>query len=87
MEKLMGLSTVITPDTQAQANDIYKHMEQAYKENKNEVLFTMQKPLHPMIIQLLNNKGYIVEDVTNKLPNGTVSFVAWVGHKYKISIS
>lgn len=88
MEKLHSLTPIITPHMHSQAEEIYKLMEEAIKENKTSIVYHTQpnKKLHPYIINLLISKGYLVDDITNILPNGMVSYVAKVNKSYSISI-
>lgn len=88
MEKLHSLTPIITPHMHSQAEEIYKLMEEAIKENKTSIVYHTQpnKKLHPYIIHLLISKGYLVDDITNILPNGMVSYVAKVNKSYSISI-
>lgn len=88
MEKLHALTPIITPHMQSQAEEICRLMDEAIKTNKQSITFHTQpnKKLHPYIINLLISKGYVVEDVTNVLPNGMTSFVAKVNKSYSISI-
>ena len=88
MERLHSLAPIITPHMHSQAEEIYKLMEEAIKENKTSIVYHTQpnKKLHPYIINLLISKGYLVDDITNILPNGMVSYVAKVNKSYSISI-
>lgn len=88
MEKLHALAPIITPHMHSQADEIAKLMEDAAKTNKTSITYHTQpnKKLHPYIINLLISKGYVIEDVTNILPNGMTSYAPKVNKSYSISI-
>lgn len=88
MDRLLSLSLVVSQEANAQALEICNLMDEAIKQNKTSILFTTQnhKKIHPLVAHVLTSKGYVIEDITYKLPNNTMSFAYSPCTRYSIYI-
>ena len=68
MDKLQSLQPQVSCEANGQANDIYLLMQEAIHLKKDSITFSLTPPkkLHPLVIQVLTKKGYIIDDISNK---------------------
>ena len=81
MDKLFSLQQLITPEANAQAEEIWKLMQDAISQQKTSIIYTSppNKKMHPLVHHVLTSKGYSVDIET------TTNFVYSQTTKYKIS--
>ena len=93
MDKLINLTPVLTNEANEEAEAIYKLMQEAglaKLKNKQTSIIYITKPnkrIHPLVLHVLTSKGYIIDDVTYKQPNGITSFNYSSCTKYSITIN
>jgi hypothetical protein len=69
MQRLLCLEPKFPAEAESQAAEICALMEKAAADHVDHIVFGAVE-IHPMVLNVLTSKGYIVRDVTHIGPNG-----------------
>lgn len=81
MDRLLTLQPKVSVTANSQAEAVCSLLEKAHTERASHAVFSAAEGMHPLVMQVLVSKGYVVEE----MKGGTFGYAVGTNKEYRIT--